>query len=121
MAFLIILERAIEGTLKVVGSFVLDYENSRNPFDERRYMIQDLFSVSTEHVGYSKEVEERASNIEKMGIPAMDALHIACAESAGSDFFVTCDDILIRKVRPIHGKFRTKIVNLLDFVSKEVL
>ena len=121
MTFLILLECAIEGNLSVVGSFILDYENSRNPFDERRDMIQDLLGVSTEHVDYSEEIEQRASNIEKTGIPAMDALHIACAESASTDFFVTCDDILFRKVRPIHDKFKIKIVHLLDFVTKEVL
>jgi len=121
MAFLILLECAIDGTISVIGSFALDYENARNPFDERRDMIQDLFSVSEEHVDYSIEIEERASDIEKMGIPAMDALHIACAETAGSDFFVTCDDILIRKVRTVHDKFKIDVVNLLDIVSKEVL
>jgi len=121
IAFLILLERAVDGILSVIGSFVLDYENSRNPFDERRDMIQDLFSVSTDHVDYSIEIEERALEIERMGIPAMDSLHIACAENASSDFFVTCDDILIRKIKPIHDQFKITIINILDFVSKEVL
>lgn len=120
-AFLILLERVIDGLIFIVGSFVLDYENVRNPFDERRDRIIDILSVSIEHVAYSKEIAERASKIEKMGIPAMYAIHIACAETAGADFFVTCDDILIRKTRPIHGKIKTKIVSLLDFVVKEVL
>lgn len=121
MAFLIFLERVIDGLISIVGSFVLDYENVGNPFDERRDRIIDILSVSIEHVAYSKEIAERASKIEKMGIPAMDAIHIACAETAGADFFVTCDVILIRKTRPIHGKIKTKIVSLLDFVVKEVL
>lgn len=121
MAFLILLELAINGDLVIIGSFALDYENSRNPLEERRYMIKDLFSVSTKHVDFSKEIEERASAIENTGIAAMDALHIACAESAGSDIFVTCDDTLIRKVRPIHDKFKIKTANILDFISEEVL
>jgi len=31
----------------------------------------------------------------------MDAMHVACAENAKADFFVTCDDNLIKKLERI--------------------
>ncbi len=32
-----------------------------------------------------------------MGIKGMDSLHFACAEKLGVDFFITCDDKLIKR------------------------
>ena len=32
-----------------------------------------------------------------MGIKGLDALHLACAERLKADYFVTCDDRIIRK------------------------
>jgi predicted nucleic acid-binding protein len=39
----------------------------------------------------------RAQEIEASGIKGLDALHLACAEILKVDYFVTCDDRIIRK------------------------
>ena len=39
----------------------------------------------------------RAQEIEALGIKSIDALHLACAERLKADYFVTCDDRMIRK------------------------
>lgn len=49
----------------------------------------------------------------------MDAVHIACAEKAKADFFVTCDDNLIKKLKRIDN-IRIAYYNVIDFVSREV-
>ena len=49
----------------------------------------------------------------------MDAMHVACAENAKADFFVTCDDNLIKKLKRIDN-IRVAFYNVIDFVSKEV-
>jgi predicted nucleic acid-binding protein len=36
--------------------------------------------------------------LEKYGLTGTDAVHIACAEKAKTDFFVTCDKNLIKKL-----------------------
>jgi predicted nucleic acid-binding protein len=38
----------------------------------------------------------RAQEIEALGIKGIDALHLACAERLKADYFVTCDDRMIR-------------------------
>jgi predicted nucleic acid-binding protein len=119
--FLLLLSKAIDGEIIVVNSFVLEDENSKNPFADRRYKIYDLLKVATEYVHYSGELEKRAKEIEKLSIMAMDALHIACAEMANVDFFVTCDDILVRKGKANNKKLQVKIISLMEFVTKEVL
>jgi len=52
-------------------------------------------------------------------LTGMDAVHIACAEKAKADFFVTCDDDLIKKLERI-DKIGIAYYNIIDFISKEV-
>ncbi len=36
--------------------------------------------------------------LEKKGIMGMDALHVASEEQARADYFVSCDDVLIKRL-----------------------
>ncbi len=118
--FLFLLEKAINQEIALISSFALKEENRRNPFINRKDKIEDLLIISSEYVGYSKRVENRAKEIENFGVMAMDALHIACAEFVRADFFVTCDDLLVRKGKALGGRLRVQIINLMEFVIKEV-
>lgn len=45
-------------------------------------------------------VEQRSKGrvqLERQGLKAVDALHVACAEAAESEYFLTCDDRLVRR------------------------
>ena len=46
---------------------------------------------------------QRALVLEAEGVKALDALHVACAETAGVQYFVIGDDRLIRRYRKIRG------------------
>jgi len=51
----------------------------------------------------------------------MDAIHIACAEWVGADFFISCDDKLIKKLQRIgNERIKVRFDNLIDFVAREV-
>lgn len=118
--FIFLLGEAIDQKITIVSSFALEDENSRNPFIDRKDKISDLLKISSAYVSYSKFIEKRAKEIDKFGIMAMDALHIACAEMVKSDFFVTCDDLLVRKGKINQGKLKVRIVSLMELISKEV-
>ena len=62
---------------------------------------------------------DKALEFEKCGLMGMDAIHIACAEKAKADFFVTCDDNLIKKLKRI-DKITILYYNVIDFASREV-
>ena len=49
----------------------------------------------------------------------MDAVHIACAEKAKADFFVTCDDNLIKRLKRIDN-IEFLYYSVIDFLSREV-
>ena len=118
--FLFLLSKAIEKEITLINSFVLEDENMRNPFIGRKDKIADFLKVATKFVGYSEKLENRAKEIEKFGIMAIDALHIACAEVAKDDFLVTCDDLLVRKGTINKERLKVKVIGLMEFVAKEV-
>jgi hypothetical protein len=81
MGFIFLLEKAMNKEITVVNSFALEYENSKSPLIDRRDKIVDLLRISSEYVRYSERLESRATEIGGMTFMAMDALHIACAET----------------------------------------
>ena len=118
--FLFLLEKTIDKEITMINSFALEYENDKNPIIDRREKIRDLLRVASGYVGYSEKLGNRAMEIEKIGFMAMDALHVACAEAAKSDFFITCDDLLLSRGKTNKEKLNVTIISLMDFVSKEV-
>jgi len=98
----------------------MEYENSKNPNIENLLKISDFLGHSVEYIAYDETIVARAVQLENRGLMGMDAIHISCAEKAKTDFFVTCDDKLIKKLDRIDD---IKIVcrNLIDFVFREIL
>jgi len=96
-AVIIILQMIEVKELELVSSLVLEYGNSRNPYPIK----QEAMNRYLQLVGLRQEVDEairqRAENLEHNGLKAIDALHIACAEAANSDYFITCDKRLINR------------------------
>jgi predicted nucleic acid-binding protein len=115
-----LLGKAINKEIALINSFALEEENRKNPFITRKDKIHDILRVASEYVSYFKGLENRAKEIEKLGIMAMDALHIACAEVAKADYFITCDGVLVDKGKKNKRKLKVRLINLMDFVAKEV-
>ena len=55
-----------------------------------------------------------------MAFSDMDALHIASAEKGGIDFFITCDDWIVNLYKRNVHNVKVEVINLLEFVTKEV-
>ena len=118
--FVILFVTVYKDKFGFVNSFALEYENSKNPNIENLLKISDFLGYSVEYIAYDETIAARAVQLETCGLMGMDAMHIACAEKAKADFFVTCDDKLIKKLGRIDN---IKIVcrNLIDFVFREIL
>jgi len=83
--------------ISIVSSDVLVYENSRNPYAERQIFVTSVLRKARVIQTLNDSLAKRAQEIEVMGIKGLDALHLACAERLKADYFVTCDDRMIRK------------------------
>ena len=59
----------------------------------------------------------RATEIMKVGVKPLDALHIALAESGNADYFCTCDDKLLRNAKKVKD-LTVKIANPVDLVQE---
>lgn len=85
-----ILHRVIGGIDRLAWSAILDFENTQHPLVDRR-------------VAVSEKVRLRAAELTRMGLRALDAAHLASAEAAACDLFLTCDDQLTRRARLVPG------------------
>ncbi|MCK4390540.1 MAG: hypothetical protein KAV83_09925 [Desulfobacterales bacterium] len=117
--FIMLMGMISGGRFDLVNSFALEYENSKNPNIENMLRISDFLGYSTEYISYDKGILDKSLEFEKCGLMGMDAVHIACAQKAKADFFITCDDNLIKKLGRIDN-ISIAYYNVIDFASREV-
>lgn len=75
--------------LHVIGSAVLQFEIQRNPDLQRRLAALKLLSFASATAPYSEQVAPLAFQLTGIGFTAMDALHLAIAQSANVHAFLT--------------------------------
>lgn len=97
LALALILQWVEEGSIELVASAVVSYENSRNPFATRRVWVEQCLELARHQQQIDDVITARARALEASGFSALDALHLAAAEAADCDYFSTCDDRIIRR------------------------
>lgn len=117
MALSVILQMIESGDGVLVTSSVVAYETSKNPHAERRAWVRRASALAGEFVNVNPAIRQRAIVLEGFGIKALDALHVACAESVSIDFLLTCDDRLIRRYRQI-GNTKMNVTDPVTFVRE---
>lgn len=113
-----VLKTINDGRFKLLWSFMLEFENSLNPYDDVRMEVEMVSKLAAEYVNMSTEILKSAKEMEAAGVKPRDAIHLACAANGKADWFLTCDDKLIKKGRLIKESFT--IINPVDFVRSEV-
>jgi len=98
-AKLVLQQKVREGACELLWSSILDYENSRNPFDERLLAIRQWRALAVAHVMADAGVIERARAFVAAGMMEYDALHVASAVAGEAGVFVTADDRLLKSLR----------------------
>ena len=92
---------------------MLDLENHFNPFKERKMSIEPWKNSAIIDVEETGEVLSIASRLVKSSLKSKDALHLACAIVAKSDYFLTTDDSVTKKCANIKEIRVINPVNLL--------
>jgi predicted nucleic acid-binding protein len=100
--------------LKLVWSYILDFENAQNPFAERRQAIACWRRLSFRDISVSPSVLTHARALVEHGIKAKDALHAACAIEAQCDYFLTTDDRLLKRLT---ASTMIAAMNPVDFIK----
>lgn len=117
-AVLLILAHVERGGWQWIGSDVLDFELRQMPDAERRRRVHVLPRSATDSVYLDDLLVERGGEMEALGFGAYDALHLACAERAGVDVFLTTDDRLRRRARRLSEQLRVRAENPLTWLKE---
>jgi hypothetical protein len=105
------------GAVELVSSDVLLFEVKQNPKMIRRDFGLEILAKADEFVFLNDQIEERAKEFTYLGIKPLDALHLASAEIGHVDAFCTCDDLLLKKAKDLHG-LNVKIVSPIELIEE---
>jgi predicted nucleic acid-binding protein len=112
-AKLYIQQLVMEKKLELVWSFILEYENDNNPFEERKVRISKWQDIAVFDCDENDEIVKKATFLMKKGLHQKDALHIASAIFSKVDYFISTDaKIINKKIDSI------EILNPVDFVLR---
>lgn len=119
-AVLAILAQIENGEWDWVGSDVLEDEIEQIPDTQKLSRVSLFLGFIAETVSISEKEIERAKNLEKKGFQLFDALHIACAESAKVDIFLSTDDRLLKLAKRLSNYLEVRIENPLIWVTENI-
>lgn len=100
--------------IELVWSFILNFENSANPYKERRESIIEWRSISVKNIKATEKIRNYANELQiTYGIKGKDSLHVACAIEGKSEYFLTTDKTLMKKAKKLK---EIKTMNPLEFI-----
>ena len=99
--------------VELAWSFVMDFENNDNPFEERRFRIGEWRKLAVADCDLNEDVLNQAEILMQIGLRQKDAAHIACAIYLKADYFVTTDRRILNK--PVVD---IVLINPIDFVRR---
>lgn len=115
---MLILNRLQDNRCEWIGSSILDFEVSQIPDPERKRRVQAILALVADSVVLETEDVKRASALQEIGFKAIDAMHLACAEKAGCNVFLTTDDSLLRAANRNVGGLHVRVLNPADWLRE---
>jgi len=112
-AKLYVQELVRQGDLMLCWSFIMDYENAANPFDDVRNWISQWKTLAHCDCELTDAIAAKAAELVSLGLRQMDASHVACAIALGADFFLTTDKKVLNKQIT-----EVSVMNPIDFVRR---
>lgn len=119
-AVLAILSRIENGEWDWVGSEILIDEIEQMPDTQKSSRIKLLSEFIRENIEIGEKEEQRAMELQRDGFQVFDALHIACAESAKVDVFLSTDDRLLKLAKRSLKKLEVRVENPLVWVEEMI-
>lgn len=105
--------------VNLVWSFMHQDETLLCPFPQRKYAVLNMANICQVKVPPKLAIVELAKSFQQqVKLSSKDAIHVAAAEYIKADFFLTCDDNLIKQ--GIKLNLGTEIMNPIDYIRREV-
>jgi predicted nucleic acid-binding protein len=119
-AVLAILARIENGEWDWIGSDVLMDEIEQTPDTQKLSRVKLLSGFIQQNVEIGEKEVERAQELQVEGFQVFDSLHIACAESAKVDVFLSTDDRLLKLAKQISKRLTVRVENPLLWVEEMI-
>ena len=117
-AVTLILEKTHKRELEWIGSDVLVYELGQTKDAERRERLILLAGQSKQTIETTEKILDRAETIESSGFESYDAIHLASAEQAKVDIFLTTDDNLLKIANRNKQLFPFVVINPVKWLEE---
>ncbi len=118
LAFITIMQLTEIGRIALATSSVLAFENDNNPFRERKQWVNYCMNYAKLHQTANENIKKRAKQLEQNAIKSMDALHLSCAEAMNCNYFLSCDDRLIKRYRDHFLQVKNPVEFIFLFTGK---
>lgn len=118
-AVLAIVEQALQGEWTIVSSGAIQYEIGKCVNKVRQEAAAKLVSAARVSLAVRNREYERASELAGLGFGSLDALHIACAESAQCAVLLSTDDRLLRRALRRATSLRVRVENPLQWLLEQ--
>ncbi|GHU11907.1 hypothetical protein FACS1894151_11560 [Spirochaetia bacterium] len=92
-----------------------EYENSDNPYEEKREAIKTWEKIAKQVCPPTDTILTRGNEIQKANVKPKDSLHLSCAIESGCEYFITTDVPLLKK-RALFTELN--VINPIDFVRE---
>lgn len=104
-----------EKKVQLASSFVLEYENSCNPYFDRKVTISEFVNrYATDYISRkdADAVIKNAEIVMAQGVKMKDACHIVCAKMMKCDYLLTTDKRMLK-----YKDSQIIMTNPIDFVE----
>jgi len=108
-----VLKRCVDGGWVLIGSDIIGLEISKNPDIVKKQKVLQLHDGSALRIKYNPTIKSRSEQFGKCGVKLFDSLHMASAEYAGADVFLTTDAQLLKA--SARTDIRIRVENPLSF------
>jgi predicted nucleic acid-binding protein len=93
-----IIRLAKEGKLQLVRSAMIGFENAVNEIAARKSFVESVMHLAATYQNLNDSIVRSAQTIvQQYHLQPLDAVHIASAEAAQVDFFITCDYTVLKR------------------------
>lgn len=116
-----IVERMRAGQWQLVSSEVIAVELSKLRNLEKKENILKLLQLARVTIEIEEGIDLRSRQLEGLGFGLYDSFHLACAEAASVDVFLSTDDRLIKNAKRNQNILRVEVSNpvlwLMNFLQ----
>ncbi len=103
----------------LIGSIALDSAIEQTPDLEKKQQVQDLLTLVKTKISLTEVIQERTKTLLTLGFKSFDALHLAYAESAIVDVFLTTDDRLLNKAILNQAILKVPVQNPISWLTEQ--